>query len=64
MLFRSVSQSRYAVPTSVGYGAHLQGLTAFLGMLNSCAPGITVVNIDNGFGAAYAIHRLSLCLRS
>jgi NCAIR mutase (PurE)-related protein len=49
-----------AVPTSVGYGAHLQGLTAFLGMLNSCAPGITVVNIDNGFGAAYAIHRLSL----
>ena len=49
-----------AVPTSVGYGAHLKGLTAFLGMLNSCAPGITVVNIDNGFGAAYAIHRLSL----
>jgi NCAIR mutase (PurE)-related protein len=49
-----------AVPTSVGYGAHLQGLTAFLGMLNSCAPGITVVNIDNGFGAAYAIHRLAL----
>jgi len=48
-----------AVPTSVGYGAHLQGLTAFLGMLNSCAPGITVVNIDNGFGAAYAIHRLA-----
>jgi hypothetical protein len=53
-----------AVPTSVGYGAHLQGLTAFLGMLNSCAPGITVVNIDNGFGAAYAIHRLSLGLSS
>jgi NCAIR mutase (PurE)-related protein len=49
-----------AVPTSVGYGAHLQGLTAFLGMLNSCAPGITVVNIDNGFGAAYAVHRLAL----
>ena len=49
-----------AVPTSVGYGAHLQGITAFLGMLNSCAPGITVVNIDNGFGAAYAVHRLSL----
>ena len=53
-------QPLVAVPTSVGYGAHLQGLTAFLGMLNSCAPGITVVNIDNGFGAAYAIHRLSL----
>jgi NCAIR mutase (PurE)-related protein len=55
-----VRQPLVAVPTSVGYGAHLQGLTAFLGMLNSCAPGITVVNIDNGFGAAYAIHRLSL----
>lgn len=52
-----------AVPTSIGYGAHLQGLTAFLGMLNSCAPGITVVNIDNGFGAAYAIHRLTLATR-
>lgn len=49
-----------AVPTSVGYGAHLQGITALLGMLNSCAPGITVVNIDNGFGAAYSIHRLAL----
>ena len=55
-----VPQPLVAVPTSVGYGAHLQGLTAFLGMLNSCAPGITVVNIDNGFGAAYAIHRLAL----
>ena len=54
-----VGQPMVAVPTSVGYGAHLHGLTAFLGMLNSCAPGITVVNIDNGFGAAYAIHRLS-----
>lgn len=51
-----------AVPTSVGYGAHLHGLTAFLGMLNSCAPGITVVNIDNGFGAAYSIHRLALAI--
>lgn len=55
-----VRQPLIAVPTSVGYGAHLQGLTAFLGMLNSCAPGIMVVNIDNGFGAAYAVHRLSL----
>ena len=55
-----VARPMVAVPTSVGYGAHLQGLTAFLGMLNSCAPGIVVVNIDNGFGAAYAIHRLSL----
>lgn len=43
-----------AVPTSVGYGAHLQGLTPLLAMLTSCASGVTVVNIDNGFGAAYA----------
>lgn len=42
-----------AVPTSVGYGAHLQGLTPLLGMLTSCASGMSVVNIDNGFGAAY-----------
>jgi NCAIR mutase (PurE)-related protein len=41
-----------AVPTSVGYGANFGGLTALLGMLNSCASGISVVNIDNGFGAA------------
>jgi NCAIR mutase (PurE)-related protein len=41
-----------AVPTSVGYGASLGGITALLGMLNSCAPGMAVVNIDNGFGAA------------
>jgi NCAIR mutase (PurE)-related protein len=43
-----------AVPTSVGYGAHLNGLAALLGMLNSCTSGIVVVNIDNGFGAGYA----------
>lgn len=43
-----------AVPTSVGYGMHLQGLAALLAMLNSCAAGITVVNVDNGFGAAVA----------
>ena len=43
-----------AVPTSVGYGASFQGLAALLAMLNSCAPGVTVVNIDNGFGAAMA----------
>ncbi len=42
-----------AVPTSVGYGASFSGLAALLGMLNSCAPGVSVVNIDNGFGAAY-----------
>ncbi len=42
-----------AVPTSVGYGANFSGLAALLGMLNSCASGVSVVNIDNGFGAAY-----------
>ena len=44
----------YAVPTSVGYGASFGGLAALLGMLNSCASSISVVNIDNGFGAAYS----------
>src|SRR4029077_7207490 len=43
-----------AVPTSVGYGASFGGVAALLGMLNSCAAGVTVVNIDNGFGAAFA----------
>lgn len=43
-----------AVPTSVGYGAALQGVAALLGMLTSCASGVSVVNIDNGFGAAYS----------
>ena len=42
-----------AVPTSVGYGASLGGVAALLAMLNSCAPGVAVVNIDNGFGAGY-----------
>ncbi len=52
-----------AVPTSVGYGTALGGLAALFGMLNSCASGITVVNIDNGFGAAFAatlINRVGL----
>jgi NCAIR mutase (PurE)-related protein len=48
-----VSAPVVAVPTSVGYGANFGGLAALLGMLNSCSPGIGVVNIDNGFGAAY-----------
>ncbi len=51
-----------AVPTSVGYGAAFGGIAALLGMLNTCAPGVSVVNIDNGFGAAYQaalINRLS-----
>ncbi len=52
-----------AVPTSVGYGASFQGLAALLGMLNSCAPGVTVVNIDNGLGAAAAAHRVLNALR-
>lgn len=45
-----------AVPTSVGYGAHFDGLAPLLAMLNSCAAGVTVVNVDNGFGAGYAAH--------
>ena len=49
-----VSKPVIAVPTSVGYGANFGGLAALLGMLNSCGSGVTVVNIDNGFGAAYA----------
>ncbi|MDT8444163.1 MAG: nickel pincer cofactor biosynthesis protein LarB [Desulfuromonadales bacterium] len=48
-----------AVPTSVGYGASFHGIAALLGMLNSCAGGITVVNIDNGFGAAFAATRIN-----
>lgn len=47
-----------AVPTSIGYGASLQGMTALFGMLTSCASGVTVVNIDNGFGAAFAAARI------
>ncbi|GIR91330.1 MAG: hypothetical protein CM15mP91_1000 [Chloroflexota bacterium] len=42
-----------SVPTSIGYGSSYDGLAALLGMLNSCSPGIGVVNIDNGFGAGY-----------
>ncbi len=48
-----------AVPTSVGYGASFQGISALLGMLNACASGVVVVNIDNGFGAAYAATRMN-----
>jgi NCAIR mutase (PurE)-related protein len=49
-----VAKPVIAVPTSIGYGASFGGISALLGMLNSCAAGVTVVNIDNGFGAAYA----------
>jgi len=48
-----------AVPTSVGYGTSMQGLAALLGMLNTCAAGVVVVNIDNGFGAAAAATRMN-----
>lgn len=48
-----------AVPTSVGYGTSLNGITALLAMLNSCAEGITVVNIDNGFGAGYSANQIN-----
>ncbi|MEO0796469.1 MAG: nickel pincer cofactor biosynthesis protein LarB [Verrucomicrobiota bacterium] len=48
-----------AVPTSVGYGANFGGLSALLGMLNSCASGLSVVNIDNGFGAGYLANRIN-----
>lgn len=47
-----------AVPTSVGYGAAFGGISALLTMLNSCAPGISVVNIDNGFGAAVCAYKM------
>lgn len=48
-----------AVPTSVGYGTHLGGVTPLLAMLNSCAPGLAVVNVDNGFGAGYMAHLIN-----
>ena len=54
-----IPQPIVAVPTSVGYGTGLGGIAALLAMLNSCAPGVTVVNIDNGFGAAYAASRIN-----
>lgn len=54
-----VSRPVIAVPTSVGYGASFGGISALLGMLNSCGSGVTVVNIDNGFGAAYAASQIN-----
>lgn len=54
-----VSRPVIAVPTSVGYGASFGGLAALLGMLNSCASGLTVVNIDNGFGAGFAASQIN-----
>ena len=54
-----VSKPVIAVPTSVGYGASFGGMAALLGMLNSCGSGVTVVNIDNGFGAGYAASQIN-----
>jgi len=54
-----VSRPVIAVPTSVGYGASYGGIAALLGMLNSCGSGVTVVNIDNGFGAGYAASQMN-----
>jgi len=58
-----VSKPVIAVPTSIGYGASFGGLAALLGMLNSCGSGVTVVNIDNGFGAAYAAATINRLLQ-
>jgi NCAIR mutase (PurE)-related protein len=57
-----ISKPVIAVPTSVGYGASFGGIAALLGMLNSCGSGVTVVNIDNGFGAGYAAANISRLL--
>jgi NCAIR mutase (PurE)-related protein len=54
-----VNKPVIAVPTSVGYGANLGGLAALLAMLNSCGSGLTVVNINNGFGAGYAASQIN-----
>lgn len=55
-----VSRPVIALPTSIGYGANFQGLSALLTMINSCAPGVAVVNIDNGFGAGYLASIINL----
>ena len=59
-----VSKPVIAVPTSVGYGASFGGVAALLGMLNSCGSGVTVVNIDNGFGAGYAASQINALAES
>jgi NCAIR mutase (PurE)-related protein len=58
-----VSKPLFAVPTGVGYGASFGGVAALLAMLNSCAPGVTVVNIDNGFSAGFAACNVALGVR-
>ena len=59
-----VSKPVIAVPTSIGYGASFGGLAALLGMLTSCGSGVTVVNIDNGFGAGYAASQINALVES
>jgi NCAIR mutase (PurE)-related protein len=59
-----VSRPVIAVPTSIGYGASFGGIAALLAMLNSCASGVTVVNIDNGFGAGYAASQINMLVSS
>ena len=59
-----VSKPVIAVPTSIGYGASFGGIAALLAMLNSCASGVTVVNIDNGFGAGYAASQINALVSS
>ena len=54
-----VNKPVIAVPTSIGYGASFSGIAALLAMLNSCGSGLTVVNIDNGFGAGYAASQIN-----
>ena len=54
-----VSVPVIALPVSIGYGASFGGLSALLGMLTACAPGVAVVNIDNGFGAGYLSHQIN-----
>jgi hypothetical protein len=59
-----VNRPVIAVPTSIGYGASLSGLAALLSMLNSCVPWVSVVNIDNGFGAGYQAHLINrMCVK-
>jgi NCAIR mutase (PurE)-related protein len=52
-----------AVPTSIGYGASFQGVSALLTMLNTCSPGVSAVNIDNGFGAAVMAYKILLKMK-
>lgn len=59
-----VSKPVIAVPTSIGYGAAFGGVAALLGMLTSCGSGVTVVNIDNGFGAGYAASQINALVGS